>query len=120
MHATKKSQLAREAKMRTKIFHVVALSLSFSLSMGFAQDADTMKQCNKLAIKTIREQKTSYAKRYVNEEMEATLCKLTPNKGAIECEVSACKSNCAALDAWRVILSKSCKKVYGFKLIGEE
>lgn len=47
-------------------------------------------------------------------------CELAPNKKAVICDVAANKGNGAATDAYLVVLSRDCRKVYRVELVGEE
>lgn len=58
--------------------------------------------------------------RYEGEEAHAYKCEFAPNKAAVICEVAAYKSDGEAIDTWRVVLNKTCSKVYRSELIGEE
>lgn len=64
--------------------------------------------------------KAAAAVRYSGEEAEAHECTLAPNGKAVICEVAAYKGGGDAVDTWRVVLNKTCTKVFRTELIGEE
>lgn len=47
-------------------------------------------------------------------------CGLAPNKAVVLCDVSASKGNGAAIDGYRVVLSRDCKRVFRVDLMDEE
>lgn len=58
--------------------------------------------------------------RYTGEEAEAYKCELAANGGAVICEVAAYKGGGDAVDTWRIVMDKTCSRVYRSDLIGEE
>lgn len=57
---------------------------------------------------------------YDKDGFYAYNCGYAPNKAAVICEVSASKGDGAATDTYRVVLNKSCTRVYRVELTGEE
>jgi hypothetical protein len=47
-------------------------------------------------------------------------CRVTSNRVAVACGVSASKGGGEAFDTYRVILNRDCERVYRVELIGEE
>jgi len=58
--------------------------------------------------------------RYDGEHVFAYDCAYAHNGAAVICEVAAEKGGGDAVDTWRVVLSKTCSRVYRTEMIGEE
>jgi len=61
-----------------------------------------------------------YASRYVGESVYAHECVLADNRAAVICDVAAEKGDGAANDSYRVVLNKTCSRVFRVELTGEE
>jgi hypothetical protein len=81
------------------------------MAMASAQAFAVPSKCITLAENTVR---------YAGEEAYAYDCKLAPNRVVVLCEVAAFKGGGDAVDTWRVVLNKTCSRVYRAELIGEE
>ncbi len=58
--------------------------------------------------------------RYDKDGFWTNGCEFAENKGAVICEVVAMKGDEAASDTYRVVLNKTCTKVFRVELTGEE
>ncbi len=99
-----------------KLF-ATALFLTSSIFLNSAIAEEVSKQCYSKAASAVEEFADGG---YDEDGFWAYDCQLADNKKAVVCDVGASKGNGDATDTYRVVLNKSCNKVFRVELTGEE
>lgn len=97
--------------------NLFALTILCLSSVAFSSDK-LLQECGPIAEKeaTKRVKKNYYDK----DGIWAYECVLAPNKAVVICDLGANKGDGGATDTLRVVLNKTCTKVFKVTLISEE
>ncbi len=98
--------------MKLIVMTLITLSCASAL-------AEIPARCAGKAERAVRTE-SEYSSRYAGESVYAHECVLADNRGAVICDVAAEKGDGAATDSYRVVLNKTCTRVFRVELTGEE